>query len=633
MSAQPAPIPRRSTAPGHPAGGFLFRASLAARRRAFLALAAGLVAGLLALMVATLSRGGFDAMDLALTALFAVTVPWTVIGFLNAFVGLAVLRTAGDPQTAVCPAVQPPPGTALRSSTAIAVCIRNEDPHAVARNLEHMLAGLQRAGASRHFHAWLLSDSNEPAIAAEEARVFRDVAARWRGTLPVRYRRRASNDGFKAGNIRDFVEGHGRRHAFMLVLDADSFMTADAILRLVRIMEANPRIGILQSLINGLPAASAFARVFQYGMRLGMRSYTLGSAWWQGDCGPYWGHNALVRIAPFREHCALAPIPGRGVLRGDILSHDQVEAVLMRRAGYEVRVLPDAAGSYEENPPSLVEFVRRDLRWCLGNLQYLHLLRTPGLEPVSRVQLALAILMFAGSPAWLAFVALGALRVGLAEDPASTFDPQLGVALFASVLTMVFAPRIATVIDLLLDRAQRRAFGGAPRVIANVLGEMLFSTLLAPVMAIAHSRFIAGLLAGRSVTWAAQRRGAHRVGLADAWRRFWPQTLAGALALAFIAGWSAAPVWSVLPIALGPLLAVPLAMFTASATAARWLARAGLWRVPEEADPPPDLAALMLADDAPRPAHVRSAAAGAAPPAPALACARQVPALAAQAAK
>ncbi len=87
-------------------------------------------------------------------------------------------------------------------------------------------------------------------------------------------------------------------------------MAPSDILRLVRIMQANPCLGILQSLVVGLPTASPFARAFQFGMRLGMRSYTLGSAWWQGECGPYWGHNALLRVAPFREHCVLPRIAG-----------------------------------------------------------------------------------------------------------------------------------------------------------------------------------------------------------------------------------------------------------------------------------------------------------------------------------
>src|SRR5690606_26210930 len=121
--------------------------------------------------------------------------------------------------------------------------------------------------------------------------------------------------------------------------DADSLMTAEAMLRLTRIMQRHPHVGIVQTLVTGLPSASAFARIFQFGMRLGMRSYTLGAASWQGDCGPYWGHNAILRLEPFIAHCHLPLLPGKPPLGGHVLSHDQIEAVLMRRAGYEVRVL------------------------------------------------------------------------------------------------------------------------------------------------------------------------------------------------------------------------------------------------------------------------------------------------------
>ncbi len=246
-------------------------------------------------------------------------------------------------------------------------------------------------------------------------------------------------------------------HDFALILDADSFMPAETVLRLVRIAQANPSLGILQTLVVGMPSVSVFARVFQFGMRLGMRSYTLGSAWWQGDCGPYWGHNAIVRLAPFIAHCRLPLLPGTGPLSGDVLSHDQVEAALMRRAGYEVRVLPVDGVSWEENPPTLMEFSRRDLRWCHGNMQYWQLLTLPGLKPVSRFQLAFAIWMYLGSPAWMAMTAIGTVLLALSETSAAQYVPVkagAGTALFAIMMLMTFAPKIATVIDVLLEDVQ-----------------------------------------------------------------------------------------------------------------------------------------------------------------------------------
>ena len=277
----------------------------------------------------------------------------------------------------------------------------------------------------------MLSDTSDLALAAIERRHVTEFANAWRGRIEVTYRRREDNVAFKAGNIRDFCDRWGKDHDFALVLDADSLMTADTVLRMVRIMQADAKLGILQSLVTGMPSSSAFARIFQFGMRLGMRSYTIGSAWWQADCGPYWGHNALVRLEPFMTFCHLPILGDNALIPGHVLSHDQVEAVLMRRAGFEVRVLPEEGGSFEQNPPTLIEFIRRDRRWCQGNMQYWHFLMLPDLQPVSRYQLMFALLMFLGSPAWIGLLVLGTLAVALAGSGAAFIHAGTGMALFA----------------------------------------------------------------------------------------------------------------------------------------------------------------------------------------------------------
>lgn len=575
------------------------------RRILFTILVSGTVLAMLGLMVATLSRGGFSLVDFALTALFLVTLPWTVIGFWNAVIGLLVFRSSRDPAALVCPVAEGAnEDDPIDAKTAVLSCIRNENVDEVARNLSVMLEGLAAAGVADRFHLYVLSDSTWKDVIAEEEETFEQLEGRWRGILPITYRRRNENPGFKAGNIRDFCERWGHLHDYALVLDADSLMSTQALLRLVRIMQRNPRLGILQHLTVGMPTASPFARVFQFGMRLGLRSYTVGSAWWQGDCGPYWGHNALVRLRPFIEACELPKLPGNPPLGGWILSHDQVEAVLMRRAGYEVRVLPEEEGSWEENPPTLIEFIRRDLRWCQGNMQYWRLLAMPGLHPVSRVQLLLAILMFVGSPAWIAFMTLGMLRVGLTDDPSQTFHADTGLLLFALIMTMVFAPKIATFIDLLASPRKRLAFGGTPRAIAGFGTEVVFSALLAPVMAIAHSRFLLGLPFGRAAVWSAQRRAGHRVTLSQGLARLWLQTLFGVSALVWL-GLTASPALiGFLPFLLGAVLAVPIAIITAEPRLGLLLGRVGLWRIPDETIPAAELRVLRLPTLRPAPLGV-----------------------------
>ncbi|HET8972221.1 MAG TPA: glucans biosynthesis glucosyltransferase MdoH, partial [Pseudolabrys sp.] len=400
------------------------------RRALFALLFAATMVGSLALAAFALSPGGLDAVDIALLVLFAITLPWMIAGVWNAVIGFLIMRFARDPIATVVPEAALIRGDEpIVASIAIVLCIRNEAPERIVRNLEPMLAGLESSGYAHRFHLYVLSDTDDPSVAKLEETRVGELAARWKDRLGATYRRRTLNTGYKAGNIRDFCDRWGGDHELAVTLDADSFMTADAVLRLVRLMQANPRLGILQGLVVGLPSTSAFARIFQFGMRLGMRSYTIGSAWWQGDCGPYWGHNAALRLKPFIEYCALSVLSMDGTQDRHVLSHDQIEAALMRAAGYEVRVLPEENLGWEENPPTLIEFIRRDLRWCQGNMQYWRFLVRPGLAPVSRYQLGLAILMFIGSPAWMAILALTVLLFFFADPSVRFMRADAGIAL------------------------------------------------------------------------------------------------------------------------------------------------------------------------------------------------------------
>ena len=566
------------------------------RRAVFSLLVVTSIIGLAGLMVITLSPGGYDLFDLVLIACFLVTLPWTVTGFWNALIGFVIMRTSPDPTYRACPNWPScEENSPVTDRTAILMCVRNEDADKVARHLNLMMEGLVNSGASHLFHAYVLSDSSGDDSTKREDLVFKRLQNRWQGIFPVTYRRRIDNAGYKAGNIRDFCRRWGERHDYALVLDADSLMSAKSILRMVRIMQDHPRLGILQSLVVGMPTVSPFARVFQFGMRLGMRSYTLGSAWWQADCGPYWGHNAVIRLKPFMQHCELPMLPGGPPLGGQILSHDQVEAVLMRRAGYEVRVLLEEGGSWEENPPTLLEYIRRDLRWCHGNMQYWRLLTAPGLKPVSRIQLLLAIFMYLGSPAWVAFVTVLALRAGLSTDAGQIFQPETGWVLFFCVMTMVFAPKLATVADVLASSRTRRAFGGSASVALSTVSEIVFSMILAPVLALAHTRFLLGLPFGRAAIWSAQRRSTHRVPVREALRRLWPETLFGASMVAWLLFTAPVALVGFLPFVLGPLLSVTIAMVTSWAALGLFLSRRmGLWRIPDETAPAGELEALRL---------------------------------------
>jgi membrane glycosyltransferase len=567
------------------------------RRRALVfTLIGATYAGLVALFAHLLGHGGFTVLDGFLLLAFCLSTPWTILGFWNAVIGLWLLHGPGDPRRSVYPyAGRATDDAPITSRVAMVMTLRNEDPARAFARLRAMQSEIAASGAGANFAWFVLSDTTQPAIAATEEALFAAWQAELGEAAGLHYRRRSENTGFKAGNIRDFLDRWGDGYELMLVLDADSFLGASATARLIRIMQANPRLGILQSLVVGLPSPSPFARIFQFGMRHGMRSYTMGASWWAGDCGPYWGHNAVIRVAPFKAHCHLPVLSGTGPLSGPILSHDQIEAVLMRRAGYEVRVLPEEMDSFEENPPHLTEFTRRDLRWCQGNMQYWRLIALPGLKPMSRFQIAWAMLMYLGAVAWMAFIALAALKVFDTERADGPFPAALGLTLFATMFAMSLAPKVAGFLDVLLRKDERRRYGGTGRLVGGALSEFVFSVLLGPVVAFRIALFMVGLLFGRTVTWEAQSRDAQRLSWRTALAGLWPQFLFGGALAGLLTAFAPGTLPWALPVLVGLMGAVPFAVLTAEPALGRWLARRGLCATPEEVSPPGSLLALEAA--------------------------------------
>ena len=569
-------------------------AVLARRRLVVVALNVGTYVAVMAAAAVILATGGLTIVDIVLLAAFAIGLPWTVLGFWNAVIGLWLLHAARDPMTAVAPfAAAGDSDVPLAVRTAVLMTLRNEDPVRAFHRLRIVKASLDATGQGGAFDYYVLSDTNRPEVADAEAA----AAAAWQrelgpgGAGRIIYRRRETNTGFKAGNVRDFCTRWGGSYELMLPLDADSLMSGPAIVRLVRMMQAHPRLGILQSLVVGMPSDSAFARIFQFGMRHGMRTYTMGQSWWVGECGPFWGHNALVRIKPFIEECDLPLLPGNPPLGGHVLSHDQVEATLMRRAGYEVRVLPEEMGSWEENPPTMLEFARRDIRWCQGNMQYLKLLDLPGLKPMSRFQLAWAILMFLGLPAFTLMIALTPVAAWQAEAVAG-FPAGALSTLYVIFLLMYLSPKIAGLLDAMLTPGGVARYGGAARFLLSAAIELVFSFLQGAVSTIRTTIFMIGLAFGASVVWGGQSRDAHRLSWVDAVANLWPQTLFGIVVCGAMYLIEPAVLWWSLPLTAGYLLAVPFAVLTADPSFGRALKTTGLCGIPEDFDPPPEVRAL-----------------------------------------
>ncbi|KAB0267757.1 glucans biosynthesis glucosyltransferase MdoH [Microvirga brassicacearum] len=572
--------------------GIQSTAEISRRRSLVLALNTITYLGLAFWLGSILGAQGWSAVDVALFGCFLAGTPWAVLGFWNAVIGLWLLRATKDPILQVAPCVAAGGSEdPLRVDTAILLTLRNEDPARALKRLRIVKQSIDATGAGDRFSYFILSDTNDAVVAIEEEAMAHAWALETGAPHRVVYRRRTDNEGFKAGNVRDFCTRWGGSFELMLPLDADSLMTGDTIVRMVRMMQAYPKLGILQSLVTGMPSKSGFARIFQFGMRHGMRPYTMGSAWWMADCGPFWGHNALVRVKPFIEDCDLPVLPGNGPLGGHVLSHDQVEAALMRRAGYEVRVWPEECGSWEENPPTLADFSRRDVRWCQGNLQYMKLLGLPGLLPMSRFQLAFAILMFLGIPAWTLLIALLPFKV-LDGESSALFPAASAAALYLTFLMMYLSPKLAGFADVLATKRESGRYGGAGLFLAGAAVELVFSFLVGAATTLRITLFMLGLPFGRSATWNGQERDVHALSWRSAVSGLWPQFLFGMTvigALTIVA--PALVLWS-LPLTLGYLVAIPFAVWTSRPAVGRFLVETGLCAIPEEDERPWEIAAL-----------------------------------------
>ncbi len=539
-----------------------------ATRRACVLLLASVTAGaLIHLVWLVLSPGGWTIPKLVMLAAFAGTTPWTGLCLANGLIGFSLLRARaamGENDHSSIP------------QTAIAVTVRNEDMRKVLPPLRRLLHELDLAGAGDSFSVFVLSDTLDALASKDEQRAVAAFRAEDRDPSRIHYRRRAVNAGFKAGNLMDFLDHHADGFELMLVLDADSQMSARAVLRLVDTMQANPKLAIVQHLTVGLPASSALPRLFQFGMRAGMRIWATAQAWWQGDEGPYWGHNAIVRIAPFRAHARLPELPNGQ----HILSHDQIEAALLGGAGWGVRVLPDEDGSWELNPPALPEFLGRELRWLTGNFQYLHLFGLPGLRPMGRCQLGLAVLLFSGAPLYLLFLLAAALAA--ATDAASPFPAEPALHLTGGWLCALYAPKLLGYLEIALSPDKRERYGGLVRFTAGALAEFAFTLMLDAISAVAKTGAMLRIAFGMRAAWMPQNRAARSITWSEASRLLWRQTLIGLLVFVCFgsAGWVQI-LWA-LPFAGGLLFAIPFCVVTADERLGNWLRDQQIAALPEE---------------------------------------------------
>jgi membrane glycosyltransferase len=561
----------------------------AARRRrlAFLALAA--LSTLLAAVLFGVAQpaDGSPWLRGLHALLFVVLTTWVVTGFVTALMGAWVL-VFGDPHALSAGAVRDHPMN-RDARTAVIMPICHEDVATVFAGLRATCESLSATGHARQFDVFVLSDSADPDTIAAERQAWEALRAALvtpsgQPVLEVYYRLRRRRSHRKAGNVADFCRRWGRDYRYMVVLDADSVMSGTALTTLVKLMEAHPRAGIIQTATQAIGHQTLHARAQQFASRVTGRLFTLGMRFWQLGESHYWGHNAIIRVAPFMQHCALAPIPGTGGMAGGIMSHDFVEAALMRRAGHEVWLVSDLSGSYEQQPPDLLSELQRDRRWCQGNLQNARLMAEPGLHRVHRAMFAIGAMSYLSAPLWLVFLLAGTALLlsgtGLPDSTQVIFGSVGG--LWAWTLCLLFLPRVLGLLAVLLKGEQQR-FGGVVPLLASALLETMLAVAQAPVRMVAHTLFVAVALTGIRLDWKSPPREASGVAWDTALTRLGPLSLVVA-ALLLAAAWIQPLVlpW-LLPVALPLLLAVPLTVATGDVALGAWARRRNALLIPEEA--------------------------------------------------
>ncbi len=540
-----------------------------------------------------------------ITGLFAILFSWISVGFWSSTVGLlVVLRrynrfavTLGTPSELALPD---------DFRTALLFPVYNEDSRKVAEGIRTVLQSLARLGLERHFDTFILSDTTNPDLWVAEEEAWHRLCREEQAFGRLFYRHRRFNMKRKSGNIADFCRRWGANYRYMVVFDADSLMAGDTLTRMVQAMEAHPEIGILQTPPKAIFSRSLIARVQQFANHLYGPIFAAGMHYWQLGDAQYWGHNAIIRVEPFRQHCQLPRLPGKSPLGGEILSHDFVESALMRRAGYGVWLAYELGeGSYEQNPPNLIDELVRDRRWCQGNLQHSRLIFTRGFFPTHRALFVNGIMSYGSALLWFFFLLASSIQAVSAlfvmpnyfpEGPSLFPDwpryfPTWALALFSGTAGLLFLPKVLAVL-LVAFKGGSRAFGGFCRMVLSVIGEVLVSTFLAPVRMLFHSVFVITTLLGAKVGWNAQNRDDSGTLWKEALRFHWWGTLLGLLwgALMYIVS-PGFFIW-LSPVIAGLVFSIPLSVWTSRVSWGGLARRLGLFLTPVDTAPTAEIERL-----------------------------------------
>ncbi len=513
-----------------------------------------------------LSRGGFTVLEVLVVALSALTFVWVSLSVSTVFLGL--VKRLFFPSFA-----RHTDGRGDAQDIAILMPIYNEAPWEVFGNASAMLAELAHGPRKDRYTLFILSDTQDPETADQERRAFLALKSEATHGFDIHYRRRARNMDKKTGNLTDWIENWGAAFEAMLILDADSLMSGAAIRKLAHELSANPQAGLIQSIPHLIGAQSLFGRMQQFSNSVYGWLLAEGLAVWTQSEGNYWGHNAIMRTLAFADSARLPYLRGHRGRQDLILSHDFVEAGMLRRAGWGVRFLQRAGGSFEESPQTLIDYALRDRRWCQGNLQHLRLLTVRGFHPISRFHMLQGAVAFLLSPAWFVVILLWSLIRAMAHDTVSYFstanplqpawpaaEPIDGLLVLLFIYAMLLLPKLIATCALGFRARTRADYGGWYNLAGTASIEIFCSILYAPVMMVQQTIAVVYAVFGWSRSWVPQNRTGSGYTWGQVIRFHRIETLTGlAMTTAIVMG--AVSVW-LSPVAFSLVVAVPLSMLS-----------------------------------------------------------------------
>ena len=524
--------------------------------------------------------------------LFILTFGWIALFFCSSIWGFLELLSKKH-----VPGLKwPSSDVKINTKTAILAPVYNEDIRSVGGNVLAIAESLSKEGGAKAFDVFILSDTTNPKLWVEEEKVWLDMQKMMPEGINLYYRRRAKNVARKSGNIEDFCHKWGTYYDFMVVLDADSLLEGKTIMKMVALMQVNENAGIIQAPPMCVNQHSLFARMQQFAGKVYGPVVAAGLAYWQVGDSNYWGHNAIIRVQAFMKCCGLPVLDGKAPFGGHILSHDFVEAALISRGGYNAWLLPELKGSYEECPPTMIDYAMRDRRWCQGEMQHIKILVARDFHPVSRLHFTIGVMSYLSSPLWMGLLLTG-IMIALGRDifpPVyfsearslfpnwPVFDKIGTIMLFVISMLMLFLPKFLGLIVYLLQGGAELRKGA----VKSVFAEIVISTLMAPVMMLFQSKFVLDVFLGRDAGWKTQNRDDTSTSWRYACQRHGWHTFLGVLTLAVVWRYTPELFWWMLPITLGLILSIPVSVLTSRESLGLWFQKHHLFVIPEELHEP-----------------------------------------------